>query len=543
MNSAVAAATAAGGSGGKLFIMDRIAKPESYQFEIEALIHRNFSPVIPSKSWDCEILSSPPPDVDRVRTCLEITSYGVVRGDSQICVSVDSVGTYCMDTASYAWSEVGKWTLPFQGKVEYVPELKLWFGFSAKDLHFAAADLTAMEYSGEAAQPPKLLYSWKEFEPHQEWEQTQDPQLVNLGSGKFCISRFFHTNGDLGDESSGGKNVTVLTGVEFTNVGNGIVCIGLVKHKSKCHKARCGNDGITAVLYAERVYYEMFDAETRRVEEIHCHRNRRHMYSPPYIFIPAADGGNGGGSIYFMETHPSDEQRWQLQRQQQQQQPMLSYQFMAFVHDEGLTWRCHLLPPPPFLLDPKFKRPDGHGRHSISSYAVIVDDDGGDGGGGGGSHIIMSVDDVSTHCLDTARHTWTQVGEWTLPFVGKVEYVPELKLWFGICNNHGWYGWCLGAIDLSNVLSSATAAPPPQLVGVWKELDVAEKWSAMKPPRLGAGRFCVARFLLPFHGDTLILTMDEEYFYRLDWCRCRAVCCRPWRQWRRWGSGAPNDQA
>jgi hypothetical protein len=57
-------------------------------------------------------------------------------------------GTYCLDTASHTWSKVGDWTLPFVGKVEYVPELKLWFGISTSESgngQLAAADLSAMD--------------------------------------------------------------------------------------------------------------------------------------------------------------------------------------------------------------------------------------------------------------------------------------------------------------------------------------------------------------------------------------------------------------
>jgi hypothetical protein len=104
-------------------------------------------------------------------------------GGSHICISVDGVGTYRFDTENHEWSEVAKWTLPFQGKVEYVPELNLWFGFSAKDRHFVAADLSST-MDMEDSQQPQLLDSWQELEPpvlqEEGWQQTQDPQLVHL---------------------------------------------------------------------------------------------------------------------------------------------------------------------------------------------------------------------------------------------------------------------------------------------------------------------------------------------------------------------------
>ena len=81
----------------------------------------------------------------------------------------------------------------------------------------------------------------------------------------------------------------------------------------------------------------------------------------------------------------------------------------------------------------------------------------------GGSHVVfVSADGAGTYCLDTVTHTWSHVGDWMLPFKGKVEYVPELKLWFGICTE----GLQLGAADLSTMDDSQ-----PQLVGTWKELE------------------------------------------------------------------------
>jgi hypothetical protein len=46
--------------------------------------------------------------------------------------------------------------------------------------------------------------------------------------------------------------------------------------------------------------------------------------------------------------------------------------------------------------------------------------------------------------LDTVSNTW-EVDDRMLPFYGKVESVPELKLWFGLSSEVG----PLGAGDLS----------------------------------------------------------------------------------------------
>jgi hypothetical protein len=57
---------------------------------------------------------------------------------------------------------------------------------------------------------------WKEFDSPQEWRVSQDSQLVNLGSGRFVIARFFHTQNPMyvfGDEINN-ENFVVLTGAE-----------------------------------------------------------------------------------------------------------------------------------------------------------------------------------------------------------------------------------------------------------------------------------------------------------------------------------------
>jgi len=139
-------------------------------------------------------------------------------------ISAESASTYCMDTATHAWSHVGRWMLPLYGKIEYVPELDLWFGFSAKD-QLSAVDLSNLDSR------PRLVGTWKEFEPPEDWQELQEPQFVSLGSGKFCIARFFHTTVTVGNGYYTGDEVTnrsfgVLTGVEvlprvYERNGNG----------------------------------------------------------------------------------------------------------------------------------------------------------------------------------------------------------------------------------------------------------------------------------------------------------------------------------
>ncbi|CAL4885853.1 unnamed protein product [Urochloa decumbens] len=235
------------GTGSSLYIMERIPKPEancsthwSNQFEVFV-----YKPSVTSyfKSWQCQLLPPPPyirePKYQDCCSGHEISSYAVVGiGNSfYICISVKGIGTYCLDTAHHTWRKVGKWTLPFHGRVEYVPELKLWFGLTATG-HLAAADLSAIDSQ------PQLVSYWKQLYMPEEWKQSKDSQFVNLGSGRFCIARFFHAR--TLDGGSGGdvdENIAVFTSVEVVrhvqdaNSDNGGFELRMIPHKSLCHKS------------------------------------------------------------------------------------------------------------------------------------------------------------------------------------------------------------------------------------------------------------------------------------------------------------------
>ncbi|OEL27289.1 hypothetical protein BAE44_0011693, partial [Dichanthelium oligosanthes] len=174
----------------------------------------------------------------------QISFYAVVSGCSEICVSVEGVGTYCLNKRSYTWSEVGKWTLPFYGKVEYVPELKLWFGISAGDqTTLAAADLSAMD-----SQPQlRGRCRWKES------RSLTCPSNEGMRGFSAHRSGVFNTRtpkDDFGDESTD-RNLVVVTGVEVAphvhdgdgdgggnanaDSGSGRVELTMVNHRSRCY--------------------------------------------------------------------------------------------------------------------------------------------------------------------------------------------------------------------------------------------------------------------------------------------------------------------
>ncbi|KAK3125699.1 hypothetical protein QOZ80_7BG0608560 [Eleusine coracana subsp. coracana] len=180
-----------GDGGGSLFLMESYPQPEEKcsgqpSDEFEAIVYRKVGVTSPSKCWQCQLFRPPPyvndPTYWKARS--GISSYAAIDGGSLICISVKGIGTYCLETASYTWSKVGDWTLPFYGKVEYVPELKLWFGLSADGHQLAAADLSDLDSQ------PQIVGAWKELNSPCEWKERRNAQLVNLGFGMFCIARF-----------------------------------------------------------------------------------------------------------------------------------------------------------------------------------------------------------------------------------------------------------------------------------------------------------------------------------------------------------------
>ncbi|RLM55695.1 hypothetical protein C2845_PM10G16170 [Panicum miliaceum] len=207
----------------------------------------------------------------------------------------------------------------------------------------------------------------------------------------------------------------------------------------------------------------LFDADTRDVATMpDLHRSK---LRPLSLFVPSADlegcdCDDGGGSVFVMERIPGPEVR--CSRQQ------MSHQFEAFVYRKptltsfSKSWQCQLLPPPPFICDPgKYYRDNNRPR--ITSYAVI----------GGGSHICISAEGADTYCLDTDGH--------------------------------------LAAADLSSMDSQQ-----PQIVGVWKELNLPKEWNVTQVPQLvnlGSGRFVIVRFLqTQDQTDDLGAEIEEHYF-------------------------------
>ncbi|CAO1939466.1 unnamed protein product [Urochloa humidicola] len=228
------------GNGSSLYLMEKMLQPEATcnaqeNEQFVGIINHRRDEILGDKSWHCHLLP-PPPFVREPcnwnNNSPQIKAYGMVGYGSHICVSFEGIGTYSLDTAGHTWSEVGKWTLPFHGKVEYVPELKLWFGLSADSQHLAAADLSSMDSQ------PQLVGPWKELDLPEEWYAFKDSQFVSLGSGKFCVARFFQAATIDADYDTEVINETfvVLTGVEVSSSGKGgrgEVNLQMTPHKSR----------------------------------------------------------------------------------------------------------------------------------------------------------------------------------------------------------------------------------------------------------------------------------------------------------------------
>uniref|UniRef100_A0A0D9W3N8 DUF7880 domain-containing protein n=1 Tax=Leersia perrieri TaxID=77586 RepID=A0A0D9W3N8_9ORYZ len=136
----------------------------------------------------------------------------------------------------------------------------------------------------------------------------------------------------------------------------------------------------------------------------HAMRTAPSLTKPKTTSLPVSVSV-GGDSLYVLDTTTRTEEE---------------HSFEALVYQRGLhhpscrlgkcydDWLCHPLPPPPF-------------RRHVAAYTVV-----------GGSHIWMSTkgdddDACSTYSFDTDRRAWAKQGDWTLPFCGRAEYVPDYQ--------------------------------------------------------------------------------------------------------------------
>ncbi|CAN6292858.1 unnamed protein product [Urochloa humidicola] len=190
----------------------------------------------------------PPPFIrDPLYDPAFICSYTVVDDGHTICISsgADGVGTYCFDTVESKWKHAGNWVLPFDGRAEYIPELKLWLGFSPSRPHYlcGTSDLSSMAMDW----PPKLQVVWRDLSMPDKWSATRI-NLINLGAGRFCIVKVFEVKrcapesaGDFDDDWNIVEDEhAILTGIEICSSSvdqyNNLQELKVFKHKSILHK-------------------------------------------------------------------------------------------------------------------------------------------------------------------------------------------------------------------------------------------------------------------------------------------------------------------
>jgi hypothetical protein len=151
-------------------------------------------------------------------------SYALVDGgDPRLWFSSDWLGTHCFDLARDSWSKVGDWAVPFYGRVERVPEQRLWFGltshFDDEDSVIGATDLTVDPWSARVVWTDDLPPP-----PHS--VDSLSSHLVYLGRSRFCHARFF----DIRIPYVGCSKAAVFTALEVERGANGE--LALVKHGS-----------------------------------------------------------------------------------------------------------------------------------------------------------------------------------------------------------------------------------------------------------------------------------------------------------------------
>ncbi|XP_062209059.1 uncharacterized protein LOC133910828 [Phragmites australis] len=130
---------------------------------------------------DCVTTCGP----DRARD-YGIAACAVVGSDSKLWMTAAG---RTRSTRTGPGSAPGDRALPFHGRAKYVPEHGLWFGLGSSGWDNRVHCLCASDLAAAGA---CSVWKWYGMEPpSDQWSPAQESCLVPLGSGKFCVARFF----------------------------------------------------------------------------------------------------------------------------------------------------------------------------------------------------------------------------------------------------------------------------------------------------------------------------------------------------------------
>ncbi|KAK1653052.1 hypothetical protein QYE76_070857 [Lolium multiflorum] len=196
-----------------------------------------------SRDWVWELLPSPTFSHGPFEHLTMIISFAAA-GDGRIWVSTRTAtrdeGTYTFDITAATWRKEGDWALPFQGQLQYIPDYNLCFGFCKESSNLCTADLIAA--GGKASEePPRHVDVWEDFDGYdgaKGWHLAGS-YLTYLGSGRFCVTRFYDTRRT--ECYMPLCDVAVMTGVEVKHSSSSAGELQLTKRASRCYKFAKGS--------------------------------------------------------------------------------------------------------------------------------------------------------------------------------------------------------------------------------------------------------------------------------------------------------------
>ncbi|EEC67537.1 hypothetical protein OsI_34850 [Oryza sativa Indica Group] len=226
-----------------LYVMSQSVDPETKDYCFEVLNYTSSCKDFRGRT-PCWSSLQPPPFANYMHA--DITSYTVVDSSTIYVSSMEPDATYAFDTVGRQWRRLGCWTMPFDGKAEYVPELKLWFGLSVDHPY----SLCACDLLSDAAKPPTVQqqHTWVDLDIPESW-LPYNIDLINLGCGRFCVVKIFRSiagdctlgfsdydDDDTMDSDPIQGKFAVLTGLQMVGPcgkdGDDQGGVRMIKHKS-----------------------------------------------------------------------------------------------------------------------------------------------------------------------------------------------------------------------------------------------------------------------------------------------------------------------